>query len=60
VKLDVETLATVPIVPPAAGPDRALEPPPASGPDPGLAATVVVVAATPAAAELLEVAPTIP
>jgi hypothetical protein len=29
VKLDVDTLATVPDAPPAAGPDRALDPPPA-------------------------------
>jgi hypothetical protein len=32
VKLDVDTLPTVPDAPPAAGPDRALDPPP---PDPG-------------------------
>jgi hypothetical protein len=32
VKLDVDTLPTVPAAPPAAGPDRALDPPP---PDPG-------------------------
>jgi hypothetical protein len=32
VKLDVDTLSTVPDDPPAAGPDRALDPPP---PDPG-------------------------
>jgi hypothetical protein len=31
VKLDVDTVATVPEAPPAAGPDRALDPPP---PDP--------------------------
>jgi hypothetical protein len=31
VKLDVDTVATVPDAPPAAGPDRALDPPP---PDP--------------------------
>jgi len=31
VKLDVDTLPTVPDAPPAAGPDRALDPPP---PDP--------------------------
>jgi hypothetical protein len=31
-KLDVDTLSTVPDDPPAAGPDRALDPPP---PDPG-------------------------
>jgi hypothetical protein len=28
VKLDVDTLATLPVDPPAAGPDRALDPPP--------------------------------
>jgi hypothetical protein len=32
VKLDVDTLATVPTDPPAAGPDRALDAPPALGP----------------------------
>ena len=32
VKPDVDTLPTVPAAPPAAGPDRALDPPP---PDPG-------------------------
>ncbi|GAB3842912.1 hypothetical protein GCM10027610_054470 [Dactylosporangium cerinum] len=32
-KLDVDTLSTAPAAPPAAGPDRALDPPP---PDPGL------------------------
>jgi hypothetical protein len=31
VKLEVETLSTVPDVPPAAGPDRALDPPPPAG-----------------------------
>jgi hypothetical protein len=36
VKLDVETLLTVPDAPPAAGPDRALDPPPAAPlPGPG-------------------------
>jgi hypothetical protein len=34
VKLDVDTLATVPADPPAAGPDRALEPPPPAAPRP--------------------------
>jgi hypothetical protein len=34
VKLDVDRVPTVPTVPPAAGPDRALDPPPpAAGPD---------------------------
>ena len=46
VKPDVDTLPTVPDDPPAAGPDRALDPPP---PEPLLAA-----------AGLLEVALTIP
>ena len=32
VKLDVDTLSTVPTVPPAAGPDRALDPPPRGRP----------------------------
>jgi hypothetical protein len=32
VKVDVDKLSTVPAAPPAAGPDRALDPPP---PDPG-------------------------
>jgi hypothetical protein len=32
VKPDVDTLSTVPDAPPAAGPDRALDPPPAPGP----------------------------
>jgi hypothetical protein len=54
VKLDVDTLLTVPTTPPAAGPDRALEP--AGGADPA-----VVVCPAPAPAEaLLEVALTIP
>jgi hypothetical protein len=57
--LDVDTLPTVPIVPPAAGPDRAFDPPPAAGPVRGLDATVVVTA-VPAAALLLEVALKIP
>jgi hypothetical protein len=36
VKLDVETLSTVPDAPPAAGPDRALDPPPVAPlPGPG-------------------------
>jgi hypothetical protein len=38
VKLDVDTLATVPDEPPAAGPDRALDPPP---PAAGAPATLV-------------------
>ena len=31
-KLDVDTVSTVPDAPPAAGPDRALDPPPLTGP----------------------------
>jgi hypothetical protein len=59
VKPDEDRLSTVPAAPPAAGPDRALDPPP---PDPGpraeplLAAAGLLLAAT----ELLEVALTIP
>ena len=60
VKLDVVTLVTVPDAPPAAGPDRALDPLP---PDPCPAAKPLPARAEPvlAAAELLlEVALTIP
>jgi hypothetical protein len=60
VKLDVDTLPTVPDAPPAAGPDRALDPPP---PDPGPPAEPLLAAGglLLAAAELLlEVALTIP
>jgi hypothetical protein len=57
-KLDADTLLTVPMVPPAAGPDRALDPPP---PNPGRPAgaddAVVVVAAL---EPLLAVALTMP
>jgi hypothetical protein len=53
VKPDVDTLPTVPDDPPAAGPDRALDPPP---PEPLLAAGELLLAA----AGLLEVALTIP
>jgi hypothetical protein len=53
VKLDVDTLPTVPVAPPEAGPDRALDPPP---PDPRPPATPLLAAAEP----LLEVAVTIP
>jgi hypothetical protein len=35
VKLDVDTLPTVPADPPAAAPDRALDPPPPAAPPPG-------------------------
>jgi hypothetical protein len=46
VKLEADTLSTVPDDPPAAGPDRALDPPPfdTGWPD-GAAADVAVVAA---------------
>jgi hypothetical protein len=58
VKLDVDTLPTVPTVPPAAGPDLA---PPPAGPDRGMEPTVVVVVAVlPAAEPLLAVALTMP
>jgi hypothetical protein len=60
VKLDVDTLLTVPTTPPAAGPDRALEPAFAANPA-WAAGTAVAVCAVLAPAELLlEVAPTIP
>jgi hypothetical protein len=54
VKPEADTLLTVPAVPPAAGPDRALDPPP---PDAGplLAGLALAVAEA-----LLEVAATIP
>jgi hypothetical protein len=48
VKLDVETLPTVPDDPPAAGPDRALDPPP---PDPGRPAKPLGGAPCPAVVE---------
>jgi len=60
VKLDVDRLPTVPDDPPAAGPDRALDPPP---PDPGPPAEPLLAAAgllLEAAELLLEVALTIP
>ena len=61
VKPDVDTLLTVPDDPPAAGPDRALDPP---LPEPLLAAGELLLAAgelvLAAAAPLLEVALTIP
>jgi hypothetical protein len=53
-------LLTVPVVPPAAGPDRALDPPP---PGPGLEAAELLLAdgeLLAAAAPLLDVALTIP
>jgi hypothetical protein len=59
VKPEVDTLLTVPTVPPAAGPDRALDPPPTdAGPllaGPLLAGLVLALAEV-----LLEVAATIP
>jgi hypothetical protein len=54
VNFGVDTLATVPDAPPAAGPDRALDPPP---PDPGPPADGLLLAA---AGLLLEVALMIP
>jgi hypothetical protein len=59
-KLDVDTFATVPTVPPAAGPDRAFDPPPPAGPDRGKDPTAVGFAVPAAAELLLEVASTIP
>jgi hypothetical protein len=49
-----DTLLTVPAVPPAAGPDRALDPPPDPNPPAGLLLAAGVTEA------LLEVAVTIP
>jgi hypothetical protein len=44
VKVDLDTLTTVPTAPPAAGPDRALEPPPPKpGRPDGAAGDVAVV-----------------
>jgi hypothetical protein len=60
VKLEVDTLATVPTVPPAAGPERAFDPPPPAGPDRGEDAAVVVLAMPAAAEPPLDVASTIP
>jgi len=60
VKPDVDTLPTVPDDPPAAGPDRALDPPP---PEPLLAAGESLLAAgelLAAVEALLEVALTMP
>jgi hypothetical protein len=54
VKLDVDTLLTVPTTPPAAGPDRALDPAFAAGP--AIAVCPVLAPAEP----LLDVALTIP
>jgi hypothetical protein len=55
VKLDVDTLLTVPTTPPAAGPDRALDPAFAAGP-----AFVAVCTVLAPAEPLLDVALTIP
>jgi hypothetical protein len=59
VKPDVDTLPTVPDDPPAAGPDRALDPPP---PEPLLAGEPLLAAGELLAAveALLEVALTMP
>jgi hypothetical protein len=59
VKPDVDTPPTMPDAPPAAGPDRALDPPP---PDPEPPAEPLLAAGEPllAPAELLEVVLTIP
>jgi hypothetical protein len=59
VKLDVDTLSTVPAAPPEAGPDRALDPAFAVVAVP-LGPTVAGVAALVAAELLLEVALTTP
>jgi hypothetical protein len=47
VKLDADTVSTVPDAPPAAGPDRALDPPPATAGRPAVAAEKVAVVAEP-------------
>jgi hypothetical protein len=58
VKLDVDTLSTVPAAPPVAGPDRALDPaPPGPGCPDGAAGDVAVVAAP---EPVPAVAPTMP
>jgi hypothetical protein len=58
VKLDLETLVTVPDDPPAAGPDRALDPPLRATGWPDVAESVVAVVA--ALEPVLAVAPTMP
>jgi hypothetical protein len=58
VKLEVDTLRTVPDDPPAAGPERAFDPAPAGRPDVGAAEAAVVVVAVPE--PLLAVALTMP
>jgi len=57
VKPEADRLLTVPADPPAAGPDRALDPPP---PDAGPPAVLLLVLVLAAAGLLLEVALTIP
>jgi hypothetical protein len=57
VNFEADTLVTVPDAPPAAGPDRALDPPPGPGPGPGPLAELVLAAVE---LPLLEVALTIP
>jgi hypothetical protein len=62
VKPDVETLSTVPEEPPAAGPDRALDPPPpgANPPPPGANGAERDVATVAVPEPLLAVALTMP
>ncbi|HEY5195617.1 MAG TPA: hypothetical protein VIJ51_01160 [Solirubrobacteraceae bacterium] len=55
---DTDTLLTVPADPPAAGPDRALDPPPPGTAFPDVAAADVAVVAAPEPG--LAAAPTIP
>jgi hypothetical protein len=62
VKLDVDTLLTVPTTPPAAGPDRALDPAFAVlllEPEPAIAmtATTTTIAAMPAAIDAVRLCP---
>jgi hypothetical protein len=52
VKLDVDTLPTVPDAPPAAGPDRALDPPPPAPGPLGAAADALPPGAAPDALAL--------
>jgi len=62
VKLDVDTLPTMPDAPPAAGPDRALDPPPPNPEPPAkpLLAAAEPLLAVPPLLLLLAVALTIP
>jgi len=55
-----DTLLTVPAVPPAAGPDRALDPPPDPKPPAGLLLLLLLLLAAGVAEALPEVAVTIP